>query len=103
MRFVEQVLIGPEGDAKNYHTWSYRQWILGHFGTDANAQSGAGEEEAEEGDDVWAGEQAFIDLVLSKDVRNNSAWHHRFFVVWESGVRRAEEDRGEALLSRELA
>lgn len=76
-------------DAKNYHTWSYRQWLLAHFN-----------DEAEGG--LWAGERAWIEELLEKDVRNNSAWHHRFFVVWASGVRRGDEDR-EAVCRRELA
>ena len=82
---------GWEEDAKNYHTWSYRQWLLGYFG-------GEGESE---GGDVWEGEIEFVDGMISKDVRNNSAWHHRFFVIWGSGVREGEEDR-ERVLHREL-
>ncbi|KAH9932904.1 protein prenylyltransferase [Fomitopsis serialis] len=58
-------------DAKNYHTWSYRQWLLAHFNDEA---------------ELWAGERAWIEALLEKDVRNNSAWHHRFFVVWASGA-----------------
>ena len=84
--FTARVL---SADAKNYHTWSYRQWLLAHFN-----------DEAEGG--LWAGERAWIEALLEKDVRNNSAWHHRFFVVWASGVRRGDEDR-EAVCRRELA
>ncbi|OBZ67962.1 Protein farnesyltransferase/geranylgeranyltransferase type-1 subunit alpha [Grifola frondosa] len=40
--------------------------------------------------------------LLEADVRNNSAWHHRFFVVFQSGVRKGDEDR-ELVLRRELA
>jgi len=86
LEFVGKVLGGLEGDAKNYHTWSYRQWILGYFTGDR---------------DVWLGELPFVDEMLSHDVRNNSAWHHRYFVVWGSGIREGEEDRGQ-VLSREL-
>jgi len=72
-------------DTKNYHTWAYRQWILAEFNDD----------------ELWAGELAYAEKMLSDDLRNNSAWHHRFFVVFESGVRTGEEDR-EAVLKREL-
>ncbi|KAI6148522.1 hypothetical protein BKA82DRAFT_459774 [Pisolithus tinctorius] len=72
-------------DAKNYHTWSYRQWLLAHFNDEA----------------LWANELDFVDGMLDVDVRNNSAWHHRFFVVFQSGVRKGEEDRNE-VLRREL-
>jgi protein farnesyltransferase/geranylgeranyltransferase type-1 subunit alpha len=73
-------------DEKNYHTWSFRQWIL----------TSAGDE------DAWAGERAFVDRLLARDVRNNSAWHHRFFAVWACGVRAGDEDRQD-VLKRELA
>ncbi|KAI0763476.1 protein prenylyltransferase [Trametes elegans] len=74
-------------DAKNYHTWSYRQWLLAHFNSEAR---------------LWARERAYAEELLAADVRNNSAWHHRFFVVFSSGVRLGDEDR-EQVLRRELA
>eukprot|EP00164_Ancoracysta_twista_P004221 GFYU01005681.1.p1 GENE.GFYU01005681.1~~GFYU01005681.1.p1 ORF type:complete len:302 (-),score=67.20 GFYU01005681.1:27-932(-) len=49
-------------DSKNYHIWSHRQWIVGHF-------------------NLWAGELDFVDKMLEHDVRNNSAWNHRFLVI----------------------
>ncbi|KAF9009994.1 hypothetical protein BDQ17DRAFT_1520433 [Cyathus striatus] len=73
-------------DAKNYHTWSYRQWLLAYFNDE---------------EDLWTGELDFVDTMLNQDVRNNSAWHHRFFVVWGCGVREGEEDRSR-ILKREL-
>lgn len=88
---------GLKADTKNYHTWSYRQWILGFFG--GNGLSQDGDEEADE--DLWVGELDFVDTLLAEDVRNNSAWHHRFFVVWGCGVRVGEEDRNR-VLQREL-
>ncbi|KAI0074099.1 farnesyltransferase [Panus rudis PR-1116 ss-1] len=77
-------------DAKNYHTWSYRQWILAFFD---NA-------------DLWEGEMGFIERLLTEDVRNNSAWHHRFFVVFGKGSglqRGASQEDSETVLKRELA
>ncbi|KAK5112913.1 hypothetical protein LTR62_003735 [Meristemomyces frigidus] len=50
-------------DAKNYHVWSYRQWLVRRFG-------------------LWeSGELEFTEEMLREDVRNNSAWNHRWFVV----------------------
>lgn len=72
-------------DTKNYHTWSYRQWILAHFNDDA----------------LWRDELAFVERMLDDDLRNNSAWHHRFFVVFQSGARKGDEDR-DAVARREL-
>jgi len=68
-------------DAKNYHTWSYRQWLLAYFNDDA----------------LWKGELDFVDRMLTDDIRNNSAWHHRFFTVFQSGTRKGDEDRDEVL------
>jgi len=72
-------------DAKNYHTWSYRQWLLAYFNDD----------------ELWAGELDFVEAMLVQDVRNNSAWHHRFFVAFQSGLREGETDR-ERIVRREL-
>ncbi|BGP39772.1 CAAX geranylgeranyltransferase alpha subunit [Rhodotorula kratochvilovae] len=77
-------------DAKNYHTWAYRQWVLCHFWS---ARSLAPEARNAESDDrrkevqgVWDGELAYVDKLLEEDIRNNSAWNHRFFVAFESGM-----------------
>ena len=58
---------GPSGvgfwqDSKNYHAWSHRQWAVKHF-------------------KLWDGELAFVDRLLDADVRNNSAWNQRHFVL----------------------
>ncbi|KAJ1029853.1 hypothetical protein NDA13_003092 [Ustilago tritici] len=79
--FVEENL---DRDAKNYHTWGYRQWVLSHFGGlflpsskpgAAPASRGAGEFP-----ELWQGEEEYVDKLLTEDVRNNSAWNHRWFV-----------------------
>ena len=51
-----------EGDNKNYHAWAHRQWILRTF-------------------NAYDGELKFIDQLLEADIRNNSAWNQRWFVV----------------------
>lgn len=59
--FLAQILAE---DTKNYHVWSYRQYLvpkLGVFG----------------GSEVRAAE-----ALIDEDVRNNSAWSHRFFTVF---------------------
>ena len=106
---------GLQVDEKNYHTWSYRQWILAHFGgtgnnntftttTTTTTKSTSDTEnhiENVEDNSLWEGELDFIDSMLNSDIRNNSAWHHRFFVVWACGIREGEEDRAH-ILKREL-
>ncbi|EKD14130.1 protein farnesyltransferase/geranylgeranyltransferase type I alpha subunit [Drepanopeziza brunnea f. sp. 'multigermtubi' MB_m1] len=51
-------------DAKNYHVWSYRQYLVRKLDL-------FNEKELESTHDL-----------LRTDVRNNSAWSHRFFVVF---------------------
>ena len=51
-------------DTKNYHVWSYRQYLARRLHNFTPAELAATE--------------AFIDA----DVRNNSAWSHRFFLVF---------------------
>jgi len=82
LKFIEKVF---EEDSKNYHTWSYRQWVLSNFNRN----------------ELWAVEIPFVERMIKEDVRNNSAWHHRFFVLFDSGVRQGDEDR-EDVLRREI-
>lgn len=42
--------------------FDYRQWVLREFG-------------------LWDQELAYIDSLLKEDLRNNSAWNQRYFVV----------------------
>ncbi|EFR01647.1 CaaX farnesyltransferase alpha subunit [Nannizzia gypsea CBS 118893] len=50
-------------DAKNYHVWTYRHWLLRHF-------------------KLWdsPAELADIERMIGEDVRNNSAWNHRWIM-----------------------
>ena len=48
--------------AKNYHAWAHRQAIVKQFG-------------------LWQQELEVTTELLQEDVRNNSAWNQRFFVV----------------------
>jgi hypothetical protein len=53
-----------EQDSKNYHVWSYRQWLVKRFDLFDRP------EELE-----WTAE------MIEADVRNNSAWNHRYYLV----------------------
>ena len=77
-----------EHDAKNYHVWSYRQWLVRHFG-------------------LWETELRDVEVLLGRDVRNNSAWNHRWFVVFgrEDVVGEGESKGkgvGEEVVEREI-
>lgn len=100
-RELDFIRRGLEADAKNYHTWSYRQWLLGSFAGRGASVTDAEGDVKDVDEDLWIGELDFVDTMLAQDVRNNSAWHHRFFVVWGCGVREGDEDR-ERVLKREL-
>lgn len=67
--FLTQILAE---DTKNYHVWSYRQYLvpkLGIFG-DSELQAAA--------------------TLINDDVRNNSAWSHRFFIVFSNPAHSTE-------------
>jgi len=51
-----------EDGGKNYHSWAHRQWVIETFG-------------------LWENELDFIEDSLKLDLRNNSAWNQRYFVV----------------------
>lgn len=51
-------------DTKNYHVWSYRQYLVRKLGR-------------------WGPEERHaVERMVDEDVRNNSAWSHRFFLVF---------------------
>ncbi len=59
MGFLDAAL---KNDPKNYHAWSYRQWFVKKH-------------------DLWDTELALVESFIEFDVRNNSAWNQRYFVL----------------------
>lgn len=59
--FLAQILAQ---DTKNYHVWSYRQYLVPKLGLFGELELRATE------------------ALIDEDVRNNSAWSHRFFIVF---------------------
>ena len=53
-------------DAKNYHVWTYRQWLCTHFPQLHTSPA----------------ELYFTETLLHEDVRNNSVWNHRYFICF---------------------
>ncbi|EHH28461.1 hypothetical protein EGK_18901, partial [Macaca mulatta] len=49
-------------DAKNYHAWQHRQWVIQEF-------------------KLWENELQYVDQLLKEDVRNSSVWNQRYFVI----------------------
>ncbi|PYI06566.1 CaaX farnesyltransferase alpha subunit [Aspergillus sclerotiicarbonarius CBS 121057] len=62
-------------DSKNYHVWTYRHWYVRHF-------------------KLWDAPREIQDVeaLLASDVRNNSAWNHRYMLRF--GPRDDEPDAG---------
>ncbi|PNS17765.1 hypothetical protein CAC42_3160 [Sphaceloma murrayae] len=125
--FVNRML---KGDAKNYHVWSYRQWLVRRFGLwDVEGENGRGDlddddEDDDEDDEEGQGEGPSLAsradhggppaeirtrtteleetaLYIAQDVRNNSAWNHRFFIV--NGDPAAQGVKDPAVYDREVA
>lgn len=69
-----------EKDSKNYHVWSYRQWLVKRFDLFDKPE-----------------ELAWTDSMIEADVRNNSAWNHRHYLVFGRG-----EDPSQEIVRREL-
>lgn len=92
--FIAKVL---QVDSKNYHTWVYRQWVLSHFGGLAqqtnSGMRGSPKLGAAEYSHLWRGELDFVNELLGEDVRNNSAWSHRYFCIFGSGWARRGVDK----------
>lgn len=55
-------------DAKNYHAWQYRRWLVDFFAIPPS------------------NELEFCGALLREDIFNNSAWNHRFYTVIEEGL-----------------
>ncbi|PVU88925.1 hypothetical protein BB559_004292 [Furculomyces boomerangus] len=49
-------------DSKNFHAWSYRQYIIKTF-------------------ELWDYEKVYLESKINQDIRNNSAWNQRYFVL----------------------
>ena len=79
--FVAQMF---EKDAKNYHVWSYRQWLTKRFG-------------------LWdKGELEYTETLIQRDPRNNSAWNHRWYVINGREAEGVPGIKDEAIRNREV-
>lgn len=95
---LEFVKNGLKNDSKNYHTWVYRQWVLSHFAGLDHHDVGTGDENLNQCSklfpELWNGELDYVESLLQEDIRNNSAWNHRYFVLFSSGRFRDEKAVG---------
>lgn len=85
-------------DSKNYHVWSYRQYVVRKLEIFPSQV------------DDEPNEIKSIETLIEEDVRNNSAWSHRFFLVFcdpatsTEGKRQTERDEKvpEEIVDREI-
>lgn len=59
-------------DTKNYHAWAHRQVVVAASGT-------------------WRQEMEYVEQLIQQDVRNNSAWNQRMFVLQVSSIAAASD------------
>lgn len=68
--FMNEML---EEDSKNYHVWSHRQWFIRHLDLFSFSHSTHINSELD-----------YTHNLITSDLRNNSAYSHRFFLVFNN-------------------
>ncbi|KAJ2613684.1 CAAX geranylgeranyltransferase alpha subunit [Coemansia sp. RSA 1365] len=79
LQFLDNAI---NGDSKNFHAWSYRQWLVSTY-------------------NIWEQELVFVNTMINEDVRNNSAWNQRYFVILQ-GRNPAQVELDSVLVSEEI-
>ena len=77
--FLARILLQ---DTKNYHVWSYRQWLCSRFPSFLLPSYSISIVPSIASSYRSHAEVAAIDLMIEDDVRNNSAWSHRYFILF---------------------
>jgi protein farnesyltransferase/geranylgeranyltransferase type-1 subunit alpha len=90
-------------DAKNYHAWSHRQWVISNMVSSimkiASSTTANNTEEAvmlQQCDilsSLWDSELAWVEQLLQDDLRNNSAWNYRWYVCHNRNLHAVSEDK----------
>lgn len=80
-KFLAQIL---SLDTKNYHVWSYRQWLCNRFPSFLLPSYVPQSSSIKTIADFYRSqaEVAAMDIMIEEDVRNNSAWSHRYFILF---------------------
>mmetsp|Transcript_44980 Transcript_44980/g.75047 ORF Transcript_44980/g.75047 Transcript_44980/m.75047 type:complete len:324 (-) Transcript_44980:71-1042(-) len=64
IKYLDGLLVD---DSKNYHMWSHRQWLVRTYG-------------------LWDEDLALVNSLIRIDLRNNSAWNERYFIMTRGGT-----------------
>lgn len=76
--FTSKIL---EKDAKNYHTWSHRSWLLCAAAAASASEAGTASSSSQPPQDLWQAELEYTTRLIEEDARNNSAWNMRWTAV----------------------
>jgi Protein prenyltransferase alpha subunit repeat len=88
LNYIATVL---EQDGKNYHAWSYRQWLIQVMVIAADRRPTKNKNDPTTGSisnttttttttSLYEQEIIYIESLIEMDHRNNSAWNHRWFI-----------------------
>lgn len=69
-------------DTKNYHVWSHKRWVVQYFGLFRSGE-----------------ELQYTETLIDEDVRNNSAWNFRHFILFGD---KADAKKNRDTLSHEI-
>ncbi|KAK5096620.1 CAAX geranylgeranyltransferase alpha subunit [Lithohypha guttulata] len=69
-------------DTKNYHVWSYRQWLCARFPSLLLPSYSSNASNSIASTYRTHAEVQAIDTMIQDDLRNNSAWSHRYFILF---------------------
>ncbi|CAM9854103.1 unnamed protein product, partial [Heterosigma akashiwo] len=83
LKFTEECLTIEDtfeltSNSKNYHSWCHRQWALKMILAMNDGNENDGESIIVQ---ILEDEIKFVEAMIAKDLRNNSAWNHRWFVL----------------------
>ena len=75
-------------DEKNYHAWSHRQWIVSKMIDSARTTTTTTSSTVSTASptttlvtSIYDHELMYCENFINRDIRNNSAWNHRWFIV----------------------
>jgi len=85
-------------DAKNYHAWSHRQWVISamvQFDAAVLTSTASPEDSANALVNdfrvaLWDSELVWVGQIIEEDVRNNSAWNYRWYITHNRNITKDE-------------
>ncbi len=87
-------------DEKNYHAWSHRQWIVSKMMDAARTTTIVSTTLSNTtlATSIYDQELMYCENFIHRDIRNNSAWNHRWFIVHVRTDNRGSTPGGTAMI-----